>query len=188
MAAAGPRATTTRLLNLGNPACRQWLTDHVCRLIQDNGIKIYRQDYNFAPLEHWRENEADGPPGDEREPARPGLPAVLGRPAGAQPRPVDRFVRQRRAPQRPGDHAPLRAAALHRLRLRQPPGEAGLPPHAVRVDPLLQGVHALLGPRRDGAIRPPRGQLLLPLRPGAHALRHARHPPGRLRLRSGAGR
>jgi alpha-galactosidase len=46
------------LLNLGNPQCRQWLTDHVCRLIQENGIKIYRQDHNFAPLEHWRGNDA----------------------------------------------------------------------------------------------------------------------------------
>jgi alpha-galactosidase len=46
------------LLNLGNPACRQWLTDHVCQLIQQNGIKIYRQDHNFPPLAHWRNNEA----------------------------------------------------------------------------------------------------------------------------------
>jgi alpha-galactosidase len=47
------------LLNLGNPACRQWLTDHVCQLIQDNGIKIYRQDHNFPPLEYWRRNEPE---------------------------------------------------------------------------------------------------------------------------------
>jgi alpha-galactosidase len=47
------------LLNLGNPECRQWLTDHVCKLIQENGIKIYRQDHNFPPLEHWRRNEAE---------------------------------------------------------------------------------------------------------------------------------
>jgi alpha-galactosidase len=46
------------LLNLGNPQCRQWLTDHVCQLIKDNGIKIYRQDFNFQPLEFWRQNEA----------------------------------------------------------------------------------------------------------------------------------
>ena len=46
-------------MNLGNPECRQWLTDHVCRLIKDNGIKIYRQDHNFPPLEHWRKNEAE---------------------------------------------------------------------------------------------------------------------------------
>ncbi len=48
-----------RLLNLGNPACRQWLTDHVCRLIQGNGIRIYRQDFNFEPLAYWRQNEAE---------------------------------------------------------------------------------------------------------------------------------
>jgi alpha-galactosidase len=47
------------LLNLGNPECRQWLTDHLCRLIEDYGIKIYRQDHNFPPLEHWRKNEAE---------------------------------------------------------------------------------------------------------------------------------
>jgi len=46
------------LLNLGDPECRRWLTDHVCRLIQDNGIRIYRQDHNFPPLDHWRKNEA----------------------------------------------------------------------------------------------------------------------------------
>ena len=46
-----------QLLNLGNPECRRWLTDHLCRLIQANGIKIYRQDHNFEPLEYWRQNE-----------------------------------------------------------------------------------------------------------------------------------
>lgn len=46
------------VLNLGNPECRQWLTDHVCKLIEDNGIKIYRQDFNISPLKHWRNNEA----------------------------------------------------------------------------------------------------------------------------------
>jgi alpha-galactosidase len=51
--------TDNRLLNLGNPACRQWLTDHVCQLIRDNGIRIYRQDFNFEPLMHWRENDAE---------------------------------------------------------------------------------------------------------------------------------
>ncbi len=50
-------ATDNRLLNLGDPACRQWLTDHVCRLIKDNGIRVYRQDHNFRPLDHWRQNE-----------------------------------------------------------------------------------------------------------------------------------
>ena len=47
-----------RLLNLGNPECRRWLTERVCRLIRENGIKIYRQDFNFEPLEYWRGNDA----------------------------------------------------------------------------------------------------------------------------------
>ena len=51
--------TENRLLYLGNSQARQWLTDHVCQLIQDNGIKIYRQDFNFPPLAHWRQNEVD---------------------------------------------------------------------------------------------------------------------------------
>ncbi len=48
-----------RLLNLGDASCRQWLTDHVCRLIRRNGIKIYRQDHNFEPLQYWRVNEKE---------------------------------------------------------------------------------------------------------------------------------
>lgn len=47
-----------KLLNLGDPECRQWLTDHICALIKTNGIKIYRQDFNFDPLQYWRKNEA----------------------------------------------------------------------------------------------------------------------------------
>lgn len=46
-------------LMLSKSECRQWLTDHVCKLIQENGIKIYRQDHNFTPLEHWRKDEAE---------------------------------------------------------------------------------------------------------------------------------
>ena len=55
----GEWTATNALLNLGIPACRAWLTDHLCALIQDNGIKIYRQDFNFEPLRRWRDNEAD---------------------------------------------------------------------------------------------------------------------------------
>lgn len=45
------------LLNLGISACRQWLTDYISTLIQQQGIGIYRQDFNFPPLAFWRENE-----------------------------------------------------------------------------------------------------------------------------------
>jgi alpha-galactosidase len=47
------------LLNLGIPACRQWLTDRVCALIKENGIGVYRQDFNFPPLAYWRDNEPE---------------------------------------------------------------------------------------------------------------------------------
>lgn len=49
---------TNALLNLGHPECRQWLTDHVCGLIRRDGIGVYRQDFNFAPLGYWRGNDA----------------------------------------------------------------------------------------------------------------------------------
>jgi alpha-galactosidase len=46
------------LLNLGNPQCRQWITDRVCKIIQDGGIDVYRQDHNFPGLPRWKANDA----------------------------------------------------------------------------------------------------------------------------------
>jgi alpha-galactosidase len=46
------------LLNLGNPAARKWLTGHVDRLLTEQGIDLYRQDFNIAPLDFWRKNDA----------------------------------------------------------------------------------------------------------------------------------
>lgn len=46
------------LLNLGNPAAREWLTEHVDRLITEQGIDLYRQDFNMDPLDYWRKNDA----------------------------------------------------------------------------------------------------------------------------------
>ena len=45
------------LLNLGNSAARQWLTDHTDRLITTQGIDLYRQDFNMEPLPYWRGND-----------------------------------------------------------------------------------------------------------------------------------
>ncbi len=55
----GRQGSPDLLLNLGIPECRRWLTEHVCRLIRENGIGIYRQDFNFEPLEHWRSSEPE---------------------------------------------------------------------------------------------------------------------------------
>jgi alpha-galactosidase len=50
-----PRA---HLLNLGNPAARAWLTDHVSRMIEEANIGIYRHDCNIDPLDFWRRADA----------------------------------------------------------------------------------------------------------------------------------
>jgi alpha-galactosidase len=51
-------ATGDKLLDLGNPEARKWLTEHIDRLIVDNGIDLYRQDFNIDPLPFWRGNDA----------------------------------------------------------------------------------------------------------------------------------
>lgn len=47
-----------KLLNLGNPEARKWLTDHVDRTLREQGIDLYRQDFNMDPLGHWRKNDS----------------------------------------------------------------------------------------------------------------------------------
>ena len=46
------------LLNLGNPEVRDWLTNHVDRVLREQGIDLYRQDFNMDPLDFWRNNDA----------------------------------------------------------------------------------------------------------------------------------
>jgi len=46
------------LLNLGNPQAWEWLTNHIDTLITEQGIDLYRQDFNMDPLGHWRKNDA----------------------------------------------------------------------------------------------------------------------------------
>ena len=47
------------LLDLGNPEAWGWLVNHVDGLIKESHIHIYRQDFNFAPLQHWITAEAE---------------------------------------------------------------------------------------------------------------------------------
>jgi len=47
------------LLNLGNKDAWNWLVDHVDQIITDEGIDLYRQDFNMDPLEHWRGNDEE---------------------------------------------------------------------------------------------------------------------------------
>ena len=46
------------LLDLGNDKAREWLTDHVDRMLTSQGIDLYRQDFNMEPLGFWRRNDA----------------------------------------------------------------------------------------------------------------------------------
>ena len=45
-------------LNLGNPEAQAWLTEHVSKMIDDERIGLYRQDFNMNPLAGWRANDA----------------------------------------------------------------------------------------------------------------------------------
>lgn len=47
-----------RLLNLGNAQAWNWLVEHIDKLIIEQGIDLYRQDYNIDPLSMWREGDA----------------------------------------------------------------------------------------------------------------------------------
>jgi alpha-galactosidase len=47
------------LLNLGIPAARQWLTDYIDRFLTEQGIDLYRQDYNLEPLALWRSADSE---------------------------------------------------------------------------------------------------------------------------------
>jgi alpha-galactosidase len=46
------------LLDLSKAECRAWITELVSGMITSCRIGIYRQDFNFAPLEFWRADDA----------------------------------------------------------------------------------------------------------------------------------
>ncbi|MGD0090948.1 MAG: glycoside hydrolase family 36 protein, partial [Planctomycetota bacterium] len=48
------------LLNLGDPAARQWLTAFLSKCISDWGIDIYRNDFNIDPLRFWKAADKPG--------------------------------------------------------------------------------------------------------------------------------
>lgn len=48
-----------KLLNLGNPAARMWVTGHIDTMIVEQGIDMYRQDFNIDPLPFWTSSDAE---------------------------------------------------------------------------------------------------------------------------------
>ena len=55
----GPADASLKVLNLGNPEAWQWVTNHIDKLITEEGIDLYRQDFNLDPLTYWRANDAE---------------------------------------------------------------------------------------------------------------------------------
>lgn len=53
-----PDENGDRILNLGDPRALAWLIGHVSRLIDEQGIDLYRQDFNIEPLPFWRAADA----------------------------------------------------------------------------------------------------------------------------------
>jgi alpha-galactosidase len=51
--------TDQKLLNLGNPEALRWVTDRIHQVLMEEGIDVYRSDFNMDPLDHWR--QADSP-------------------------------------------------------------------------------------------------------------------------------
>jgi alpha-galactosidase len=54
-----PETSHGALLDEGNPAARQWLTDHISGMIESQGLDWYREDMNGAgPLLAWRRHDS----------------------------------------------------------------------------------------------------------------------------------
>jgi len=46
-----------KLLDLGNSEALNWLTNHIDALLSEQGVDLYRQDFNIDPLPYWRETD-----------------------------------------------------------------------------------------------------------------------------------
>jgi alpha-galactosidase len=44
--------------NLGLPEARKWLTEYITTFMKEQGVQLYRQDFNFDPLPYWRAADA----------------------------------------------------------------------------------------------------------------------------------
>ncbi|MEI6519240.1 MAG: alpha-galactosidase, partial [bacterium] len=51
------RSCTWLVFNFGNPEARQAMTDHIARLIAENGIDVFRQDCNVGLAQCWDEHD-----------------------------------------------------------------------------------------------------------------------------------
>ncbi|MBN1902720.1 alpha-galactosidase, partial [Candidatus Sumerlaeota bacterium] len=47
------------ILNLGNPEAWNWLVNHIDKILVEEAIDLYRQDYNIDPLSFWRAADSE---------------------------------------------------------------------------------------------------------------------------------
>jgi alpha-galactosidase len=45
------------LLNMGDPEAWDWVINHIDKIITEEGIDLYRQDYNIDPWPYWQKND-----------------------------------------------------------------------------------------------------------------------------------
>ncbi len=50
--------------NIGDPACRKWTTDRICKMLRENKVEMYREDNNCNAAKLW--NHLDALDGDGR--------------------------------------------------------------------------------------------------------------------------
>ncbi len=55
----GDEADNNALFFLGDPKARRWITDRIDSIIKEAHIRVYRQDFNFAPAGYWARGEAE---------------------------------------------------------------------------------------------------------------------------------
>ena len=48
-----------RLLNLGNPDALEWLSNYIGEYLGQEGVDVYREDFNMDPLYFWRANDPE---------------------------------------------------------------------------------------------------------------------------------
>ena len=52
-----PTECDKRLFNLADDNARSWLKNKLISMIRENGVDVYRQDFNREPLDYWRKND-----------------------------------------------------------------------------------------------------------------------------------
>lgn len=56
----GSNKDTYLLFDLGNEDARIWMSEYIARMIRENGIDYYRQDFNMQPDIYWEANDKPG--------------------------------------------------------------------------------------------------------------------------------